>query len=149
MGKKVTAKLGKEDTTPAQQQLRLTEMVKFDDSASANTLDDDNLPDQVRREFKLHKRLSEAVSTMLDLAAIQERQAKLLPPGQRARLKVQKVVKEKLYAKYLPPMKRIATLKPNLFNDEPRVAPCLNGKSLERIGFCYTCERSPYKGWGS
>merc|ERR1712192_59642 len=84
---------------------------------------------------------------MGDLAGIKEPNQST--PAERARLKVMKVVREKLYAKYLPPIKRIVTLRHNLFHEEPKGPPCLNGKSVERSGLCHACDRQPYRGWGS
>merc|ERR1712137_701522 len=105
------------------------------------------LPDIGRtpKGFKLHQQINNAVNLMLDMSGHTPR----VTPAQKARLKVQKVVKEKLYAKYLPPIKRLATLKPNLFHEEPQGPPRLNGISYERSGLCHACERLPYKGWGT
>merc|ERR1712048_346372 len=86
---------------------------------------------------------------MLDLPHADRNLKQGKTAAQRGRLKVQKVVKEKLYAKYLPPIKRLATLKPNLFHEEPQGPPRLKGVSYERSGLCHSCERLPCKGWGN
>jgi len=142
---KLTAKFSEEETPTSQQHLRLTEVKRFNDEGSG---DASPLPDIGRTPtgcFNLHQQINDAVNLMLDLSGHKQR----IPAAQRGRLKVQKVVKDKLYAKYLPPIKRLATLKPYLFNEEPKGPPCLNGVSHERYDLCHSCERSPYKGWGN
>merc|ERR1711953_1165080 len=100
--------------------------------------------------FKVHKQINDAVNMMLDLSGHTDGQFKQrTTPAQRGLLKVQKVVKEKLYAKYLPPTKRLITLMPNLFHEEPKGPPCLKGTSYERSEMCQLCGRSPFRGWGN
>merc|ERR1711918_305411 len=61
-------------------------------------------------------------------------------------MKLQTVVKEKKYAKYLPPLKRLIVQSPEIFQSAPGKPP--EGASTTEKA-CSACGIPPFQGWGN
>lgn len=103
------------------------------------------------RRKKKDKESEAAAKKQEDMEAYEAARDKpLTGVGKLARMKLQKVVAEKRYATYLPPLKRLIVQHANLFSKALTSPPRDSGSSsLTDGGSCHKCGSLPQQGWGN
>jgi len=89
---------------------------------------------------------SQALRTRKKAAEKEADAKRLAGAGRRGLLKLQSVVKQKKFAKYLPPLKRLIVQSPEIFVHAPNLPP---GGAVTMETACSACGIPPSQGWGN